>query len=298
MADVDFDSLLPVWDGGGTLTVDGAVSVTGISGTVTVDGSGVTQPVSGTVAVSGVSGTVTVDGSGHTQPVSGAVSISGTVIVDGSGQTQPVSGTVAVSGVGGTVIVDGSGHTQPVSGVVSVSNFGNTLEGATLPAGATVIESASLSFGFDGGAGSWQRLKTDGNGALLTSVVGSNANNPVNQHFVFSGGGTGLASSGQAYGEFNPTPDPFFLTDVWGSAAGKMKIELYEGTSGATVIATIQGFTRLMTGFNSTANPNIEKAFPSQPKTTTGNSLYLVVTNKDNGYESIYATLGGWSPLP
>jgi len=96
--------------------VDGTVAVSAVSGTVTVDGSGVTQPVSGSVAVSAVSGTVTVDGSGVTQPVSGTVGITGTVTVDGSGVTQPVSGTVAVSAVSGTVTVDGSGVTQPVSG--------------------------------------------------------------------------------------------------------------------------------------------------------------------------------------
>ena len=104
--------------------VDGTVAVSAVSGTVTVDGSGVTQPVSGTVAVSAVSGTVTVDGSGVTQPVSGTVAVSavsGTVTVDGSGVTQPVSGTVAVSAVSGTVTVDGSGVTQPVSGTVNVT---------------------------------------------------------------------------------------------------------------------------------------------------------------------------------
>jgi len=104
--------------------VDGTVAVSAVSGTVTVDGSGVTQPVSGTVAVSAVSGTVTVDGSGVTQPVSGTVAVSavsGTVTVDGSGVTQPVSGTVAVSAVSGTVTVDGSGVTQPVSGTVSIT---------------------------------------------------------------------------------------------------------------------------------------------------------------------------------
>lgn len=52
------------------------------------------QPVSGTVAVSGVAGTVLVDGSAHIQPVSGTVAATqGTSpwVVDGSAVTQPVS---------------------------------------------------------------------------------------------------------------------------------------------------------------------------------------------------------------
>jgi hypothetical protein len=131
-----------------TQTVSGTVAVSGVTGTVTVDGSGVTQPVSGTVAVSGVTGTVTVDGSGVTQPVSGTVAVSGvtgTVTVDGSGVTQPVSGTVAVSGVTGTVTVDGSGVTQPVSGNVAVSGVTGTVtvdgSGVTQPVSGTVAVS-------------------------------------------------------------------------------------------------------------------------------------------------------------
>lgn len=50
------DGSVTVVDGGGSITVDGTVAV---SGTVTVDGSGVTQPVSGTVAVSSISTSVT-----------------------------------------------------------------------------------------------------------------------------------------------------------------------------------------------------------------------------------------------
>jgi hypothetical protein len=99
---------------GQPIDVGGTVAVSAVSGTVTVDGSGVTQPVSGSVSVSAVSGTVTVDGSGVTQPVSGSVSVSavsGTVTVDGSGVTQPVSGTFWQT-------------TQPVSGTLAVTEAG------------------------------------------------------------------------------------------------------------------------------------------------------------------------------
>lgn len=44
-----------------------------ISGTVTVDNSGVTQPISGTVTANAGTGTFTTDGSGVTQPISGTV---------------------------------------------------------------------------------------------------------------------------------------------------------------------------------------------------------------------------------
>ncbi len=92
------------------LTVDGSASTQPVSGTFYQ----ATQPVSGSVAVSGVSGSVTVDGSGVTQPVSGTVAVSGvsgSVVVDGSGVTQPVSGSVSITG-----------NVSTVGGVLSVAN--------------------------------------------------------------------------------------------------------------------------------------------------------------------------------
>ena len=87
----------------------------GVSGSVTVDGSGVTQPVSG-------------DFYQATQPVSasalplptGAASETTLASLDGKVtvcDTSSISGSVAVSGVSGTVTVDGSGVTQPISAI-------------------------------------------------------------------------------------------------------------------------------------------------------------------------------------
>jgi len=133
---------------------------TALAGTLTVDGSGSTQPISGTVTANAGTGTFTVDGSGVTQPVSAAslplpsgaataakqpalgtagtpsadvISIqgvaSGTVVpVSDGGGALTVDGTVGVSG---TVTVDGSGVTQPVSGTVT-ANAGTNLNTSAL----------------------------------------------------------------------------------------------------------------------------------------------------------------------
>lgn len=97
-------SAVPIQDGGNTITVDGTV---GVSGTVTVNGSGVTQPVSA-AALPLPSGAATE----AKQPALGEAGTASTDVitvqgiaamtalkVDGSGVTQPVSGTVAVTGV-------------------------------------------------------------------------------------------------------------------------------------------------------------------------------------------------------
>jgi len=76
-----------------------------VTNTVTVDGSGVTQPVSGTfwqgtqpisgtVTANAGSGTMTVDGSGVTQPISGSVTVSGTATVTQASAARTVTGDV------------------------------------------------------------------------------------------------------------------------------------------------------------------------------------------------------------
>ena len=123
---------LSVDDGGGSLTVDGTV---GVSGSVAVTGpltdtqlrasavpvSGpltdtqlraTAVPVSGTVTITDGSGPVTVDGSVSVSNFPATQPVSGTVTVQDGGGSITVDGTVGVSG---TVTVDGSAVTQPVS---------------------------------------------------------------------------------------------------------------------------------------------------------------------------------------
>lgn len=145
-----------VSDGGGSITVDGSV---GVSGTVAISNfpaetaQGLTDaqlratavPVSGTVTATGpltdaqlratpvpVSGTVTItDGSGPVT-VDGTVAVSGTVPVSGPltdtqlrASAVPVSGTVDLGSTSLTALehisIDNFPATQPVSGTVAIS---------------------------------------------------------------------------------------------------------------------------------------------------------------------------------
>jgi len=99
-----------------------------LAGTLSVDGSGVTQPISGTI-------TANLSAIDNAVLDAIAASLTGTLAVDGSGVTQPVSGTVTANlgatdnavldaiaaSVSGTVTVDGSGVTQPISGTVTAN---------------------------------------------------------------------------------------------------------------------------------------------------------------------------------
>ena len=157
---------ITVADGGGSLTIDGTV---GVSGTVTVDGSGVTQPVSGTVTVQDGGSSITVDGTvAATQSGSWTVTANagtGPFPVSDNGGSLTVDGTVGVSG---TVTVDGSGVTQPVSGTVTIQDGGNviTVDG-------TVAATQSGSWTVTANAGTGTFAVGDGGGSLTVDNGGT-----------------------------------------------------------------------------------------------------------------------------
>lgn len=190
--DVSTSAPMPISDAGGSVTVDGAVSITG---TVPVDGSGVTQPVSGpltdaqlrAVAVP-ISGTVTANVGTGTQPVSGTVAISGTVPVSGPlTDTQlratavPVSGTVTANAGTGTMAVSAASLPLPTGAATSakqaaLGTAGSpstdvlTVQGNAAGTPIPVSGSMSLSQTFKTGA---YGTKTD----VLTTELNSLANN-------------------------------------------------------------------------------------------------------------------------
>lgn len=102
-------SPVPVNDAGGSLTVDGSVSVSNLPASYPVTDNGGSLTVDGTV---GISGTVPVSGTfwQTTQPVSGP-------LTDTQLRASSVPVTLANTGANATAIkVDGSAVTQPVSG--------------------------------------------------------------------------------------------------------------------------------------------------------------------------------------
>jgi hypothetical protein len=98
-------------DGGGSITVDGTVAVSSVSGTVTVGDGGGSLTVDGTVAA--------------TQSGAWTVSVNEPVSVDDNGGSLTVDGTVAVSSVGGTVVVGDGGGSLTVYGTVAATQSGS-----------------------------------------------------------------------------------------------------------------------------------------------------------------------------
>lgn len=200
---------LPVSDAGGSLTVDGSVS---ISGTVTVDGSGVTQPVSlasvpshavtnagtfatqaaqsGTWNVTNVSGTVSLPTGAATaakQPALGTAGTASTDVlsvqgiasmtalkVDGSAVTQPVSGTF-YQATQPVSLASVPSHAVTNAGTFAVQVDGNALTALQLiddgvaTTGSAITAKGMTACGTDGTNA--RALKTDTSGELQVDVL-------------------------------------------------------------------------------------------------------------------------------
>lgn len=152
----DAGGSLTVDDGGASLTVDGTVAVSSVGGSVAVTGpltdtelratpvavsdGGASLTVDGTV---GVSGTVTVDGSGVTQPVSGTVTAnqggawSATVT---QGTASNLKAQVQVIDGAGDSAMDDANNALRVNVVAGGAGDGAILDGVSATIKATVLD--------------------------------------------------------------------------------------------------------------------------------------------------------------
>jgi hypothetical protein len=75
----------------------------------------------------------------------------------------------------------------------------------------------------------------------------------------------------------------FFLRQIEAAASGKMKIEVQ-----------INGATKFVQ-FNSTANPNMSIQIDNPLQITTGQTITVIRTNKDNQPQDVYSTVVGYT---
>lgn len=108
----DSGNPVPISDAGGSLTIDGTVTVQDGGGSISVDDSGGSITVDGTVAVSNFPASVEVSNDvGNPLPISGTVTItdgSGPVTVDGTVNVGNFPAVQPVSDNGGSLTVDGT----------------------------------------------------------------------------------------------------------------------------------------------------------------------------------------------
>lgn len=149
---------LPISDAAGSLTVDGTVAVSGLSGTVAVTQSGTWDEVGindsgNSITVDDGSGSLTVDGTvAATQSGTWTVQPGNTANttawkVDGSAVTQPISvaGTVAVtqSGTWDEIGINDSGNSITVDGTVTANAGSGTFAAKETRAATSALTSVS-----------------------------------------------------------------------------------------------------------------------------------------------------------
>lgn len=79
-----------------------------------------------------------------------------------------------------------------------------------------------------------------------------------------------------------------FLSQIWASASGKIKIQVQIETGVATGV-----FVNRFVGFNSTANPCIEVPIRENIEVLAGVRVRVARTNLDNQAQDVYSTISG-----
>ena len=129
---------LPIQDNGNTITVDGTV---GISGTVTVDGSGATQPVSGTVSVTGVAtaaNQTTIIG--HVDGIEGSVDGIEALLTTIDADTGNLAGILTAVQIIDNIVSGSEAQCDIVAALPAGDNNIGNVDIVTVPRATTVVD--------------------------------------------------------------------------------------------------------------------------------------------------------------
>ena len=102
---------------------------------------------------------------------------------------------------------------------------------------------------------------------------------------------TSAAVAGGATATFDYTVTAlktFIGEQVWASGSGKIKVEVQRETAAASGT-----FVQNFVGFNSTSNPNVEIPLKRILKQVAGAKVRIIITNRDNQAQDVYSTLLG-----
>lgn len=218
------------------------------------------------------------------------------VNIQDGGNSITVDGTVGVSG---TVAVTQSTSPWVVSSTdldirdlafatdkVDVGGSVVALDAPTLAAlenitvSATNLDIRDLSHSQDsvkiGDGTDFLAVNTDGSiNVVVTDNTPGVATNDYNTAAAIAGG----ASSTHTF----TSTGNFYLTQIECSASGKMKIEV-----------TVNGATKFVK-FNSTADTNMSITLSQPALATTGQTVTIIRTNKDNQAQDLYSTISGYT---
>lgn len=196
--------------------------------------------------------------------------------VDVSGSSVTVSGSVSVTATNldirdlafATDKVDASGSS------VSVSNFP-----AVQPVSATNLDIRDLSAAQDNVriSDGTDSLEVNSDGSINVKIIDGTPGTPVNDYNTAASVAGGATSSHT----YTSTGD-FYLTQIEATGSGKMKIEVQ-----------VNGVTRFVQ-FNATSDPNMQILLSQPPLVTSGQTVVVIRTNRENQSQDVYSTISGY----
>lgn len=131
--------------------------------------------------------------------------------------------------------------------------------------------------------GDYIPLSMDKNGALRVTITDPNVS-AAEIHFYDSS--VDVAVSGTAEHDYTVTAlKTLQLRKIWASASGRIKAELILDPTGTP--------ETVFTGFNSTANPNIDIPVEGLLEIAAGTVVRVLITNMDEDTQNVYSTILG-----
>lgn len=293
-----------------TVNADGSVNITDNGGSLTVDGT----VELGATSLAALESITVQNGAGaaavNIQDGGNSITVDGTVELGATSLAALESITVQNGSGAAAVNIQDGGNSITVDGTVAVSNLPATADtnygavGASTLRTAAQIGNATGAASFGAGSTSAQTLRVEANQGTSTSAANGwftrvtdgtdtlqvNSDGSINVAIVDASPGTAVntynTSSALAAGASNTqtytSTGNFYLTQIEASSSGKMKIEVQ-----------VNGTTRFVQ-FNSTANPNMTIQLSQPILATTGQTVTVIRTNRDNQALDVYSTIMGY----
>lgn len=184
---------------------------------------------------------------------------------------------VPVSDAGGSLTVDA--NNLDIRDLVFATDKVD-VSGSSVTVSATDLDIRDLSHSQDSvkvGDGT-DFLAVNADGSINVVITDSTPGTPINDYDT-SAAIAGGASDNHTY----TSTGNFYLTQIEASASGKMKIEVQ--------VNSVTKFVK----FNSSSEPNMSITLSQPILATTGQTVVIIRTNRDNQAQDVYSTISGYN---
>lgn len=208
------------------------------------------------------------------------VDASGSEVSLSSGTLAALESITVQNGAGASAVnIQDGGNSITVDGTVELGSTSlAALENITVS--ATDLDIRDLSHASDSikvGDGT-DFLAVNSDGSINVKISDSSPGTPINDYDT-----TASVAGGASDTHTYTSTGNFYLTQIDASASGKMKIEV-----------RVNAVTKFIQ-FNSTSNPNLQIQLSQPILATSGQTVTIIRTNRDNQAQDVYSTISGYN---